>query len=275
MKVPYQINPNIVMPRNRRQVYCPVEDCNERVVSDLIPVDAITSSWPVIGETTYGTIDYVNKPVDNFFEDFVLRAIRPEGDLFSRLVFSRDIKETANDFSNPYKVEWSFDDHSWPMVLRGFSIEESDAFPIAVRTPDGGTVFAPRHFKKDLIKPDVDEGSRFRHEYFIHTEPPNIPLYPTPQPGAISFDYLDIHGEYPRVLHGRVVVPPSSLGRAKLLQGQTTELGSGLAGQVFEATLFEDWQPYVRRHTVSKEDVIYISTRVTVFPPIQPEDNIR
>jgi len=272
----YQIRTAITMPRNSRRVYCPVSGSDERVVSDLIPVDAITPEFPLIGQR-YGDINWLNQPQDNYYEDYVLREIRPEGDLFSRLVFSREIvDENGNDDSlnrPPFKRREAHDDKYWAPILHDIYFIPDKNFPLVTRGPNGNIITAYRHYKRQVYTPGAHEGTKYVIESFIHTVEPKIPRYPTPVLGNVSYDFLEAEGSFPECFHDDLRIGPQQTAFASYNANTntTTAISGALQGQFFPATNFITWRPYVKKHTVEEVDVLYVSTRVTVYPPSLPE----
>lgn len=274
-KRPFKIDPTIIIPRDARRVYCPIEDCPERVVSDLMPVDAITEDWPVIGTTTYGEIEFFNKPDENYFAGYVLRKIEADRPFFSRLTFSRDIPLGPNggEFENPYKVETETADHYWPPILHDIQWIPNPAFPIYTRGDRGEIITGYRHEPREIYTPPAREGTLFKYEYFVHSSPPNIPRYPVPLPTRVSVTYMGGNVTFEECLHDELKVKSRLSGTKSYSAATSVSIGIGgvLPGMLIPATNFTTWRKYYKDHKPTKNDVLWQSVRVSVSPPRLPE----
>lgn len=276
MKPIYQVRKNITMPRNTRRVYCPIDGCDERVISDLIPVDAITPTFPQIGVVKYGEIDFVNNPQDNPWADYVLRKIEPEGDLYSRLTFSRDIEaDNPDPFATPFKVWSELKDKYWPPILHAIHFVKDKKFPHTTRAANNSIIEGYRLYKREDYTPAAREGTLYTYEHFVHSVKPKIPKYQCPQTSRVSFHYLGVSGEFPECLHDDLLFKsePGAI-RIESVGDESVEAVSVIPGQFFPATNFITWRPYFGQHTVNDADVLFESIRVRFTPPSLPETSV-
>lgn len=120
---------SIPVPRNSRQIDQPVDGSSVRLVSDLIPTQAITESFPALGQK-YGTIFYTNQTRDRRFENYEFyRMTREPGD-YTRLHFlpaSGDV-----DSGVAFKTIWTYDSSVyWPKIVERMDFFGSDAELVA------------------------------------------------------------------------------------------------------------------------------------------------
>lgn len=268
---------NIPVPRNSRTVSTPLEGSSEKVITDLIPTMAITEAYPVLGTTTYGAMIPGGKAQADgsamAFSSYVLRKMKAEpGTFYTRCWFTRVIGATLE--STPYRTTTEFDDHYWPPVLLGVKILEDRTFAMSTKGTDGTDVFAAQQYRREFYIPEVTEGTLFKYEYFVNDTPFVIGQYATPQPGHVSYEYHGVEGTFPSCLHATLIFDPKQTAFVKYNAAtSTTSIAAAtLSGQVFPATNFEDWQPYVKKvKTDVVEEVLHLAIKVTVYPPPQPD----
>jgi hypothetical protein len=184
-------------------------------------------------------------------------------------------RKTETEKNTPYRTFTRNGNHRWPPVLYSLNFIQDASFPASTNGPDGSIVRAPRVFVRQVFKPESNEGSLFKYEYFLSDSKYEIPPYPAPQPQEVSYDFLGASGTFPECLHKKIVIRPQRTAVAKYsIGGGEQGVGGGvLGGQLFPSTEpFEDWVPYVISDNQTFQAGQYNRERVTVYPPIL--DNI-
>jgi len=119
----------IPVPRNSRRIGFPVQDSPVRVVSDLIPTQVITETFPAIGEK-YGSIFYTNQTKDRRFANHEFNHAQEEPGDYTRLYFnpSSDSLNPAVPFKTFYTKDSSI---CWPPICEGVDFYADDATVVA------------------------------------------------------------------------------------------------------------------------------------------------
>lgn len=123
----------LVVPRNSRTVSQPIDNSVLRVITDLVPTQAITESWPA-QDSIYGELPYCNQTDDRRFANHrFYKLLEQEGD-FTRAVF---IPAAAD--VNPATVIntiWTYDSSVyWPPIVEGIDFYADIATkPVGVDT---------------------------------------------------------------------------------------------------------------------------------------------
>lgn len=183
--------------------------------------------------------------------------------------------KTETEKNTPYRSFTKNGNHRWPPVLYSLKFIQNSAFPVSTNGPGGSIIRGVRPFVRQVFKPESNEGSLFKYEYFMSDTPYNIPPYPAPQPQEVSYDFLGVSGTFPECLHRKIVIPPmrTAIAQYSVGGGEAGAAGGVLGGQTFPATEpFEDWIPYVVSDEQTFAEGQYNRVKVTVFPPIL--DNI-
>lgn len=184
-------------------------------------------------------------------------------------------RKTETEKNTPFRTFTRNGNHRWPAVLYQLSFIQDPAFPASTNGPGGSIVRAPRVYVRQVFKPEANEGSLFKYEYFLSDTPYKIPPYPAPQPQEVSYDYLNASGTFPECLHGDITIPAmrTAIASYTVAGGDQAAAGGVLGGQFFPATEpFEDWIPYVVSDEQQFQDGQYNRLKITVYPPIL--DNI-
>lgn len=180
--------------------------------------------------------------------------------------------------NTPFRVTSKYGNHRWPPILKSLRFILARDFPIAAKkTKRGGspsdpteTVFANRYLTREVYIPAVDEGSRFVIEEFVSETPFTIPQYPVPTTTSISYHYLNLKGGFPECLHKTIrlsnLVTTTSVNNGTLTSSNYNQL----EGQVFPATNFTEWAPYVVSDDQDQVNGIWYRKRVRVYPPPEP-----
>jgi len=267
---PDQLTKNIFVPRDAFEVETPVDRCPDKVISTIMPTDAITETYPVIGVTQFNDIDYANKIVPNTFQNYVLRKMdRDQRPGFTRLFFTKE--KSAAEAAIPYLTETEKDAHYWPPILEWLDLYYIDSI---------NSVYNSGYFMKRGYRNSVDEDSTFVHEYFSGSTPFSVSKRSdAPQPTEIVIKAYTLDEVFQKCLHPEVIVPANSyVGAASsyALQSSMARLvfTAGVKHSTIEknfqrypATNKLTWQAYIFKEEPGYVQGLYTMKRTTVHPP--------
>lgn len=189
------------------------------------------------------------------------------------LLFAKN--KTLTEANTPFrKTTWK-GNHRWPPILLGVAIipdyGSPRSFPVMVGNVIG-TGVGPTYYDQVHYIPDVSEGTRFVKEEFFGPTQFNIPQTPVPVPTSVS--YLlpgGITGNFPECLHDTIKIDATITNSQQLVSGSVSRVGTTIGQQIFPATNFTDWSPYILSDTQERQDGGWYRVRIRVFPPPQPE----
>lgn len=203
------------------------------------------------------------------FDDFVYVQQLDDTKTGGQLVFARHF--TDEERATPFRVTSRFGNHRWPPILKELRFMLARDFPIVSQLSDGKTIYANRYLVREVYIPEVNEGSRFVTEEFISDEPFVIPQYAVPTPTSITYNYLNLRGGFPECLHRRIDIKNLISTTAAYNGTVTTDAYNELQGQIFPATNFIEWAPYVLSDDQTLSGGVWYRKRVRVYPPPMPE----
>lgn len=107
----------LVIPRDSRTVSQPIDNSDLRVITDLIPTQAITEDWPAAG-STYGELPYCNQTdARRFANHKFYKLLELEGP-FTRAAFIP--REEDVNSSEVIETIWTYDSSVyWPPIVEG------------------------------------------------------------------------------------------------------------------------------------------------------------
>lgn len=159
----------------------------------------------------------------------------------------------------PFRTTTRFGNHYWHPILKELKFIPVQGFPLNTYS-SGSIAYAQRYMVREVYIPSVNEGTRFVIEEFLSPIPFQIPKTPTPQPSSVSYSFINIRGGFPECLHEKLDI--------NALLGVGT---AGLPGQIFPATNFTDWVPYILSDTQELTAGGYHRIRTRVYPPSRPK----
>lgn len=189
------------------------------------------------------------------------------------LLFAKN--KTVAEANTPFRTTTWFGNHRWPPILQAILIIEDFGAPRSFTRISGTELvpaIGPSYYDRVVYIPDVSEGTRFVKDEFCGPTQFIIPQTPVPVPTAV--DYLlpgGVGRSFPECLHPKILIPPTSTATAELVAGAAVGIGTSLEGQLFPATNFEEWSPYVLSDTQEITNGVWYRTRIRVFPPGQPD----
>lgn len=265
----FNVPKGILVPRDSRQIYAPVEDNGERVVSDLIPTSAITGTFPELGVTTYGECAWINDAAFNDFKDYVLRSMQREGSWWTRLFFSRVM--TDEEKEEPYRSYQTSQLIYWDSVLEDkLEIIEDVNIPQRVKDADDNEVKIPSFYAKFRFFPGQEVLTPVKVEMFLSDVAPNVNRnidYDTPQPTPLQTQLPGFSIDIPKCLHTRHELRTTT-------NDQQFE-NDPPAYQVFPATNVTDWVDRIISDDWEKQDVLWVRTRRTALAPARGQAQTR
>lgn len=229
----------------------------------------------ITGSPTSKSLGWLPDPAlcaDNRFGLYLYTQQGMEG---TDIVFNYAYPKTVAEANVPYHTSNWKGNHRWPPVLLGVAVIADYGSPRSFTVLSGttlGTGIGPSYYDQVQYIPDVSEGTRFVKDEFFGPISFNIPQ--TPVPVATSVSYLlpgGITGNFPECLHDTIKIPSALTCLEQLVSGSVTKIGSSIGEQVFPATNFTDWSPYVLSDTQEQQDGGWYRVRIRVFPPPQPE----
>lgn len=216
----------------------------------------------------------------------VFERVKEFGDYVYTYAAAADEKHTFFHFGRPRtKAErdtpfdefWTTRRYPWPAVLEDLYFVKTDAFPQATNT-GAGAATTTRYFKRDVYRPSVSVDSRIRVQQYLSERPwsANDTRHPQPVPTEISTSFVGLSVSYPKCLHPRIEFP-ETVPSAELVDNAgvvTPDRVRAPTKQIFPATNFTDWRPFVLSDVVEPTQGMWLREKVTIFPPTRGEEII-
>ncbi len=269
---------DLVLPEDSRQIETPIEGSNERVISDLFPVTLLTSSFPIVGTTTYaGMAPLAQVKPDGVtlsdFDSYVLRKIErsPLG-RFCRCSFTRGI---TNPFDTaPFYIEEEYDpDFWWDPILYKVVFLIDAANPIVTRGPGGIEIYTNRYVPRAYYTDD-QRGALIVKEYFASDVPfTGVGDYDKPKPTTVQYEYANCKDTFRANLHGKLVfdTKQTAIIGYDAAAATAVSISGSISGQIFEATNFEEWETHPFKFESVQKGLLYEGIRYTAIAPDIPE----
>ena len=182
--------------------------------------------------------------------------------------------KTTAQRQTPFRTSYATRQYPWPGVLYSLDIYKTTAFPQAVYNGTT-TETAPRYFAKYVYKPTPNVSSVVKIEEYLSDAPYSQAeiTHVQPIPTDINGDFLGKEINFPRCLHPKVIFDNNVPGAQKVYgQGTVDETGGWNPNkQIFPATNFLDWAPFVIEDDVTLVNGQYYRRKITIFPPPSPK----
>lgn len=211
--------------------------------------------------------DYIKR-----FGDFVYVQQGEQTKDGGSLIFAPNL--TPDEANTPFRTKSWFGNHRWPPVLKALKLITARDFPLVTQsTANNATVnnYATRYLVRQSYIPEATEGTRFVQEEFISPTKFDIPQYQVPTTSSITFHYLNFNIGFPECLHKKFELSDLISTTAIYSGGITTENYNQIKGQVFYATNFTQWAPYVLSDDQDIVGGVWYRKRVRVYPPPPPK----
>lgn len=179
--------------------------------------------------------------------------------------------------NKPFNKFYDTRQYTWPAVLEDLWVAKVNGFPQVVNngtTTDTTDRLLPRY----RFRPAVAYNSNIKVEQFISeiAWPESELIHEQPIPTDIDGFYVGLSIGFQRCLHPRVEFPRINSESVVYGVGVTpAPLGRNTNKQVFPATNFLDWAPFVIEDRQQAVNGLWIRERVTIFPPPAPEEVIQ
>lgn len=236
------------LPPYSRQITQLMAGTELRMVSDLLPIHAITTSSPANG-TQFQNIDWTLEAVDDPFKTYVLFNIEREDKWFARLSF---IEARADQLTKPVLSQSSQMQCEWEPILNWVQIIKNTV------TGD--------FFHRYAMVPGQNAMTDVLIEDYISTTPwtedfPNERAIS----GEVSWYYQGTPMRIGRCLHKRLELPGFAIGVELVAQTGSGNIPSIGSPQIFEATNTTTWDVFTE--TTTKEDgSLFYRRSITYFP---------
>lgn len=211
---------------------------------------------------------------DTEFADYVyLKTEKADAD---HLNFFFGKARTVAERNQPFASKLSTKFYPWPPVLEYLRFVKTDEFPQnTYNSTSATTVSAARFFQRRRLIPTPNASSVIRIDQYLSEIPwPSGALkHPQPIPTEINGQYLGMRVDLPKCLHPLVVLN-EMVPEAILVENQGTinvPQTSQTNRQIFPATNFLNWAPFVIEDDVEEVNGLYLRRKITIHPPYRPE----
>lgn len=183
---------------------------------------------------------------------------------------------TEEQKNTPYRETTVKRNHPWPPMLLGLVLIPDYTFLRTGKGYDPDTneiseVVAPNYYVREVYVPGVNEGTKMvKREYFSPTKY-DIPQTPVPVPTSVSYDINGVRGSFPECLHPKIEIISTRSGIAQVVAGVVSSVGGALEGQIFPATNFEEWAPYIATDTQELTEAGWYRVQMIAIPPEMPD----
>jgi hypothetical protein len=245
------------------------DDPGEVVYRTVVSKDVYIPGQLVAGTALRDAPTWVEKNRVSDFGSYVLTTVDngPPGWLYVHFVKPR----TEEERWTPVKTTFDTGVETWPEILEGLRIVEDVDNPIAVQTPDG-TKYNPRFLVFYVTTPQTTAECMVKVDIYQSEVPFKGLASAKPIPGQVSFDYGAGGSGSFTALHPLVKVPRLRQNYRMAVDATPGFTDAPLvADQIFPATEFEDWEPFIWRQQLSQPNGLYRLERVTIYPPEKPE----
>jgi len=201
------------------------------------------------------------------FGEYVYTYVEPADSGHKWFYFAR--KRTQKERDTPFETFYSSVQYPWPAVLEDLFLVQS-SFPQS--TYNGSTtVTAPRYFVRRKYRPSVSINSRIKVDQYLSEVPwpASALVHQEPIPTEVNGSYLGLDISFPKCLHPRIELPELVPGAQIIFNAGAIDRtrGGTPSKQVFPATNFEDWRPFVKEDQVQPQKGLWLRERVTIYPP--------
>lgn len=205
------------------------------------------------------------------YGDYLYTHVTRNGDY---LWFHFSKNKTEAQKNTPFLTFPSSQQYTWPAMLLDTYIVKS-TFPQA--TYNGASVVTSSTFKdRYRYIPETSYDSLIKVEQYLSPTPwsESQLVHPQPVPTAVNGDWIGLQVRFPRCLHPLIIFKEEIPGaQIQIGQGaQRSLVPRDPTRQVFPATNFLTWAPFVISDKVQLTGGVYLREKVTIFPPPMPED---
>jgi hypothetical protein len=209
------------------------------------------------------------------YGDYVyLKSGKPDADHIL-LYFGK--QKTVADRSKPFNTYAATRQYTWPAVLEDQFVNKVVDFPLTVNTSTGVRQ-TDRLLPRYRYRPPVPYNSIVRVEQFLSDVAwkESDLTHEQPVPTDIDAFYVGLQINFQRCLHPRLEFPNVNAEQTVHGVGVTpAPPGRNSMKQIFPATNFLDWAPFVIQDDQIPVDGLWLREKITIFPPPNPDDIIQ
>lgn len=209
------------------------------------------------------------------YGDYVyLKSGKPDADHIL-LYFGK--KKTAAERNKPFNTYHDTRQYTWPAVLEDQFVNKVVNFPLTVNTSTGVRQ-TDRLLPRYRYRPPVPYNSIVRIEQFLSDVAwkESDLTHEQPVPTDIDAFYVGLQINFQRCLHPRLEFPNNASEQTVHGVGVVpAPIGRNSMKQIFPATNFTDWAPFVIQDNQVPADGLWLREKVTIFPPPPPDDVIQ
>jgi hypothetical protein len=238
------------------------------------------SSWPQEGslfKNFYWPPDNAMRQ-DNQFGLYVYVQSRQttstERDPAIEFIFGPNM--TEEEKQTPFRETTHKRNHPWPPMLLALALIPDYTFLRQGKGYDPATneisdVVAPTYYVREVYVPGVNEGTKMVKREFYSPTKYDIPHTPVPVATSVAYDINGVRGTFPECLHPEILIQSTRSGIAQVVAGTVSEVGGALEGQLFPATNFKEWAPYIATDTQEQVDTGWYRVQWIAIPPEKPK----
>jgi hypothetical protein len=194
----------------------------------------------------------------------------------SDVVFIFGPYKTEEQKNTPFREVTEKRNHPWPPILYALVFIADYTFLRTGKGYDPATneiseVVAPNHYVREIFVPGVNEGTKMVKREFFSATKFDIPQTPVPVPTSVSYDINGVQGRFPECLHPKIEIVSTRSGVAQVVAGVVSEVGGALEGQIFPATNFDEWAPYIKSDTQELTEAGWYRVQIIAIPPDPPD----
>ena len=210
------------------------------------------------------------------YGDYVyLKSGKPDADHVT-LFFGRP--KTSLERSRPFNVYYATRQYTWPAVLEDQFVSKVVDFPQTVNTSTG-VKQTDRLLPRYRYRPPVPYNSVVRIEQYLADVAwkESDLIHDQPIPTDIDAFYVGLSINFQRCLHPRLEFPNTDSSEQPIygIGVVPTPIGRSFTKQVFPATNFTDWAPFVIQDDQVPTDGLWLREKITIFPPPTPDETIQ
>lgn len=200
-------------------------------------------------------------------------VIKSTSDRYMAFYFAKNKTQAERD--TPFAEYPTNRNYSWPPVLEELVFIRNWVLPMTGANASG-TVSVPRVFAHRKIIPAAVVNSRCMVQLFLSEVewPATYFNNQQPIPTEVSWQFLGNQDNIGRCLHGDIVIPSEGGGQAIFGAGtQGTASISSTPNQIFPATTFLTWRPFVLDHTQEYVEATgqFLRQKIIIYPPPLPQ----
>lgn len=231
---------------------CPVE-------GDLLESLVFNPTPAIATQEAYGLYEYVDKKCVD-----------------SNVIFIYGPNKTEEEKQRPFRETTHKRNHPWPPMLLALALIPDYTFlrqgkgydPVTEEISD---VVAPTYYVREVYVPGVNEGTQMVKREFFSPTKYDIPHTPVPVPTSVAYDINGVRGTFPECLHPEILIQSTRSGIAQVVAGVVSEVGGALEGQLFPATNFKEWAPYIASDTQEQVEAGWYRVQWIAIPPEKPK----